>query len=342
MKRTAVAILNWNGLALLKRFLGNVVENSPQADVYVIDNASTDDSIAYITTNFPTVKIVKNPDNWGYAGGYNAGLEHIPNPLLVLLNSDVEVTPGWLDAIEAHFDKHPKMAICQPKLRDLKQPSHFEYAGAAGGFIDAAGYPFCRGRIFGILEEDKGQYDADSRIFWASGACLCIRRQVFFDVGGLDADFFAHMEEIDLCWRAQALGHEVRLCPDATVFHLGGATLAAFNPQKTYLNFRNSLYCLVKNLPRQLIFQKVFLRLLLDGLAGVKFFIQFKWKHVLAIIHAHFSFYAHLKVMLRKRGPHQLPMQDLGAYPGSIVWEHYFKRKQMFSDLNFDPDKRPL
>lgn len=341
MNKIAVAILNWNGVALLQRFLSNVVQNSPQADVYVIDNASTDNSVAYVKENFPTVKLVVNADNWGYAGGYNAGLKAIENPILILLNSDVEVTPGWLDAIEAHFDKHPQMAACQPKLRDLKAPAYFEYAGAAGGFIDVAGYPFCKGRIFGILEEDHGQYDEDSRIFWASGACLCIRRDVFFEVGALDADFFAHMEEIDLCWRVQAAGYEVRLCPNAVVFHLGGATLTTLNPQKTFLNFRNSLFCLVKNLPKNLIFKTVFLRLVLDGLAGVKFLVQFKWKHVLAIVHAHYSFYAHFRAMVRKRGKRQISIQQLGAYPGFIVWEHYFKRKQTFTDLEFKPASKP-
>jgi GT2 family glycosyltransferase len=337
LKQVAVAILNWNGRALLERFLPDVVRFSKGADVYVIDNASTDDSFDFVQQQYPEVNWIANDGNYGYAGGYNRGLRLIPNPIHILLNSDVAVTEGWIEALEKLFADFPQMAACQPVLRDLKQPEKFEYAGAAGGFIDRGGYPFCRGRLFGILEADKGQYQTHDQIFWASGACLCIRKADFDAVGGLDEDFFAHMEEIDLCWRLQLAGHEIRLCPDAVVFHLGGGTLKTYNPKKTFLNFRNSLFCLVKNLPANRIFPTVFARLVLDGLAGVKFLFQMQGPHVLAILHAHFSFYKHLGRMLRKRKPHQVSHLQMGAYSGWIVWQHYFKGIKTFSDLGFNP-----
>jgi GT2 family glycosyltransferase len=337
LKPVAVAILNWNGKALLERFLPSVVKYSGRADIYVIDNASEDDSISYITENFPEVTCISNDGNFGYAGGYNRGLKFIPNPIHILLNSDVEVTSGWIDAIEDLFETHPQMAACQPKIKDLKRPEYFEYAGAAGGFIDKAGYPFCRGRVFGILEKDFGQYDNNQLIFWASGACLCVRKSAFEAVGGLDEDFFAHMEEIDLCWRLLLANHEIRLCNEATVYHLGGGTLQTYNPRKTFLNFRNSLFCLTKNLPKNKLIPTIFARLLLDGLAAVKFLFQLQISHIFAIVHAHFSFYKHFKSMYRKRILQPKNHLKIGAYSGWIVWTHYFKGVKYFSELKFSP-----
>jgi len=338
LKTTGIAILNWNGLALLQTYLPSVVENSADADVYVIDNASTDASISWVSEHYPTVHIIQNNDNLGYAGGYNQGLKHIKNPIVVLLNSDVAVTPNWLTAIEHAFETYPNMAACQPKIKDHKKPTHFEYAGAAGGFIDRLGYPFCKGRIFSNLEADNGQYDTDDRIFWASGACFAVRLEKFWEVGGLDQDFFAHMEEIDLSWRLQNAGYEIRLCHQAEVFHLGGGTLKSFNPKKTFLNFRNSLFCLAKNLPSQKVPGSIFTRLVLDGLAGIKFILQFKVIHCFAIVHAHFSFYGQLPKMLRKRTKKaHVPATQLGAMQKLIVWQHYGLQKKKFNQLNFQP-----
>lgn len=297
----AVVILNWNGKALLEQFLPSVIQHSPEAVIYVADNASTDDSVAFVEANFPEVQIIRNSDNFGYAGGYNTALETVEEDYYALVNSDVEVTEGWLQPILELFEADPETAIIQPKILDYKNKTHFEYAGAAGGFIDKFGYPFCRGRIFNTIEEDKGQYDDNTEIFWASGACFFIRKSTFRELKGFDEDFFAHQEEIDLCWRAFNKNYKVRFCGQSVIYHVGGATLTNTNPRKTYLNFRNSLLMMVKNLPLWQIAPVIFLRLCLDGLAGVQFLIQGKLPHILAIIKAHFSFYAKLFTFLNKR-----------------------------------------
>ena len=287
MKPIAVVILNWNGAQLLEQFLPSIIAYSEDATIYVADNASTDHSIEVIKTKFPTVKLIQNEDNYGFAKGYNAALQHIEEPYYALVNSDIEVTKGWLTPILSIFDNEPNIGIIQPKLLDYKNKAYFEYAGAAGGFIDKLGYPFCRGRIFDTIEKDEGQYDNEMEIFWASGACFFIRKEVYRILNGFDSDFFAHQEEIDLCWRAFNLGYKAKYTHRSVVYHVGGATLNESNPRKTYLNFRNSLLMLTKNLPDKQLFPLLFLRLCLDGLAGIQFIFKGKWTHCLAIIKAH-------------------------------------------------------
>lgn len=327
----AVVILNWNGRSLLEEFLPSVVAHSKQAHIYVADNASSDDSVAYVNQNFPTVRIIQNPVNGGYAQGYNQALEHLEEDLLILLNSDVQVTPQWLSPILNIFKQNPQLAAAQPKILDYNNPDRFEYAGASGGFIDRLGYPFCRGRMFSCIEKDNGQYDQPVPIFWASGACLIIRNKVFKEAGGFDEDYFAHQEEIDLCWRLFNSGYEVWAIPQSVVFHLGGGTLDNQHPRKTFFNFRNSLFSLVKNVPGWYFILLVFSRLLLDGLAGILFLFQGRARHTWAIVRAHFSFYAHLALFLRKRKE----ISRSGKYwkITSVVMTYYLNGKKRFGDL---------
>ncbi|MBP6181012.1 glycosyltransferase family 2 protein [Flavobacterium sp.] len=303
--KIAVVILNWNGVQLLEQFLPSVVEHSPEATIYMADNASTDDSISFVLANFPSVKIIKNDSNLGFAGGYNEALEHIDAEIYALVNSDIEVTKNWLQPILKTFENESGIAIIQPKILDFKRKEYFEYAGAAGGFIDKYGYPYCRGRIFNTLEKDKGQYNNNCEIFWASGACFFIRSSVYKELKGFDADFFAHQEEIDLCWRAINKGHKIKYNYESVVYHVGGATLQQGNPKKTYLNFRNSLLMLTKNLPKDKLYWILFCRMILDGIAGLQFFSQGKFKHFLAILKAHGSFYRLFSSNLKKRGQFQ-------------------------------------
>jgi len=328
--KTAIVILNWNGKALLEQFLPSVIEYSQGADIYVADNASTDDSVAFLKTNFPTVKIIQNTENGGYAKGYNDALKYIDADVYCLMNSDIEVTPNWLLPIVSEFKNHPDTAIVQPKLLDYKNKTYFEYAGAAGGFIDKLGYPYCRGRIFTTIEQDRGQYDDKSDIFWASGACFFIRKIVFDKLGGFDESFFAHMEEVDLCWRAFNRGYKTKYIGTSVVYHVGGATLQSNNPQKTYLNFRNSLFALVKNAEGNLLYL-LLTRLILDGVAGIRFLLQFKGKHILAIIKAHFSFYNHFRKLQNFR---KLSLKRKNYYQKhSIVASYYLKNCKTFNCL---------
>jgi len=328
--KIAVVILNWNGKALLEQFLPAVIKYSSEADIYVADNASTDDSIAFITKTYPQLKIIKNADNGGYAKGYNDALQLVNADIYCLLNSDVEVTNNWLSPIQDAFNNDPETAIIQPKILDFKNKEYFEYAGAAGGFIDKYGYPYCRGRIFDTLEKDSGQYNDISSIFWASGACLFIRSSVFKILNGFDEAFFAHMEEIDLCWRAKNLNYQITYVGNSTIYHVGGATLKNTSPKKTYLNFRNNLYILVKNAPGNLL-PLVFTRLVLDGVAGVKYALHLKPKHILAILKAHFSFYLHLPVLLKQRK--KLRQKSKYYTKNSIVWSYFVRNKQLFKSL---------
>ena len=301
--KTAVAILNWNGENLLKKFLPGVIENSPQAEIYIIDNASTDQSLSLLNKHFPQVKIISLDKNYGFAGGYNLGIKKIEADNIVLLNSDVEVTKNWLVPLVEHMESHPETFALQPKIKDYKNKKMFEYAGAAGGFLDFFGYPYCDGRKFFKIEEDKGQYDKEKEIFWASGACMMIKKKDFEKAGGFDESYFAHQEEIDLCWRLHHQGRKIKYIPSSTVYHVGGASLDSQNPYKTYLNFRNNLITLLKNLPPALIFPVIFLRLILDGIAGIKFIFQGKPKHTLAIVKAHFGFYKRVPAAWKKRPP---------------------------------------
>jgi hypothetical protein len=326
----AVVILNWNGKELLAQFLPKVVQFSGDATIYVADNASADNSIAYVEANFPTVKIIQNTENGGYAKGYNDALPFVKEEIFCLLNSDIEVTENWLSPILSTFKEQSETAIIQPKILDFKQKTHFEYAGAAGGFLDKYGYPYCRGRVFNTIEEDKGQYNDNKEIFWASGACLFVRKSVFEELGGLDEDFFAHQEEIDLCWRAFNKGYKATYISESVVYHVGGATLSNTNPQKTYLNFRNSLCMLAKNLPKGKLFSIIFVRLILDGIAGIQFIFQLKFKHFWAIIKAHFHFYARFSRMMKKRDSHQNKQYFQHK---SIVYSYFIKGKKIFSEL---------
>ncbi|HAI42251.1 MAG TPA: dTDP-Rha--alpha-D-GlcNAc-pyrophosphate polyprenol alpha-3-L-rhamnosyltransferase, partial [Maribacter sp.] len=268
---------------LLERYLPSVISYSQGADVYVADNASTDGSVAFITENYPTVKIIQNAVNGGFTKGYNDALVHVDADIFCLLNSDVEVSPNWLIPIKETFNNVPDAAIIQPKILDLLKKDHFEYAGAAGGFIDQLGYPFCRGRLFQTLEKDNGQYNDVREIFWATGACMFIKKSVFHELNGFDEDYFAHQEEVDLCWRAKNHGYKILYVGTSHIFHLGGSTLSNMNPKKTYLNFRNTLFSITKNLPRRKAFIIIFLRLLLDGIAAIRFLFQLRFKHFFAI-----------------------------------------------------------
>ena len=325
--KIAVVLLNWNGQKLLEQFLPALVQYSPEATIYLADNASTDDSVAFVKASFPTIQIIENSTNLGFAGGYNMALKTIDADILALVNTDVEVTKNWLSPIIETFKTEPKTAIIQPKIKDFKNPEFFEYAGAAGGFIDQLGYPFCRGRIFDSLEKDVAQYEDDSEIFWASGACFFIRNTVYKELGGFDADFFAHQEEIDLCWRAKNRGYTIKYNSKSIVYHIGGATLNQGNPRKTFLNFRNSLFTLTKNLPQKKLFYVLFIRLILDGIAGLRFLWQGKWKHVFAILKAHFSFYFLFISMYKKRDVNQ--MENYYEMK-SVVISYYLRKNTVF------------
>lgn len=328
--KIAVVILNWNGKKLLKQFLPSVIEHSPEAAIYLADNASTDDSILFVKQTFPSVQIIKNKENGGYAKGYNDALKDIDADVFCLLNSDVEVSKGWLQPIIETFKSEIDTAIIQPKLLDFNKRTYFEYAGAAGGFIDKYGYPYCRGRIFNTLEQDKGQYNDIFEIFWASGACLFIRSKVFKELNGLDEYFFAHMEEIDLCWRAKNLGYAVKYVGDSVIYHLGAATLSTQNQKKTFLNFRNSLFAVTKN-AKGFLLGIIFIRLILDGVAGLKFLMEFKPKHTFAVIKAHFSFYSHLKRLLIQRK--SIKSKTKYYQKTSIVYDYFVNRKTKYKNL---------
>ncbi len=328
--KIAVVILNWNGKKLLEQFLPSVIEHSKEATIYLADNASTDDSIDFVSSTYPNVKIIRNTENGGYAKGYNDALKHLDEDIFCLLNSDIEVTKNWLPPIIEAFKTEQKTAIIQPKLLDFKRKNYFEYAGAAGGFIDKYSYPYCRGRIFNTLEKDLGQYDDNSEIFWASGACLFIRNNTFKTLDGLDERFFAHMEEIDLCWRAKNLGYSVKCISQSIVYHVGGATLNSTNPKKTFLNFRNSLFTLTKNAKGHLFFL-ILTRLILDGFAGVKFLFDLKPNHTIAIIKSHFSFYKNLRYLLVYRKSSHTKVDYYQRK--SIVFDYFINKKTNFKSL---------
>ncbi len=334
--KVAVVILNWNGLALLQKFLPSVVKFSGEAEVYVADNASTDDSILFVTQQYPTVKIIQNKRNGGYAGGYNDALQNIEADYFVLLNSDVEVSENWIAPIQQLMDSDPGIAACQPKLLSYNDPIKFEYAGASGGFIDRFGYPFCRGRIFDECEVDNGQYNDTRACFWATGACMFVRSAAFHKVGKLDEDFFAHMEEIDLCWRMQQFGYKIMVCPQSVVYHVGGGTLSQQNSKKTFLNFRNGLGLLLKNLPIQMVWYKIPIRIFLDQIAALKFLFDGKTADFLAIGKAHRNFLYNFNKWRKKRYHHQRKNLLPEVFDGSIVWKYFVKKNNKFSVLNKD------
>ena len=330
----AVVILNWNGKSLLAQFLPSIIAHSPHAGIYVVDNASTDDSIAFLQEHYPQLTIIRHSTNKGYAGGYNDALQQIDADIYCLLNSDVEVTPGWLRPVLACFQTQDSVAVVQPKILDYKQKTHFEYAGAAGGYMDKFGYPFCRGRIFDTLEKDDGQYNDTALISWASGACFFVRRAVFHQLSGFDEDYFAHQEEIDLCWRVRNLGFEICYTGESTVYHVGGATLSDTHPRKTFLNFRNSLFSLVKNVPRGRLFFIIFIRLILDAFAGIRFLFMRKPRHLFAIVNAHFSFFTQIGKMVKKRG--HINSEKKYYHTHSIVWLYFIRGKKYFYNLTIE------
>lgn len=336
--RAAVVILNWNGKEFLKRYLPFVLKyNAADTEIIVADNASADDSVNFLTSNFPQVRVIKNPVNGGFAYGYNTALQQIKADYYILLNSDVEVTANWIQPVLAMLDKNPDAGAVQPKIKSFTSPSYFEYAGAAGGFIDKYGYPFCRGRMFDTIEKDEGQYNKESEIFWATGACLFIRSKVFHEMGGFDIDLFSHQEEIDLCWRMKLCGYRVLYCPNSEVLHYGGGMLPKSNPFKTYLNFRNNLVILCKNHPRSGLAFKIFLRMILDGTAAIRFLLMGKAKDFAVIIKAHFHFYGSLAKTLKKRKTVQAMVKNRNIsciYRKSIVKKYFIEGKKFFSELN--------
>jgi GT2 family glycosyltransferase len=337
LDKVAIVILNWNGMKMLQQFLPSVIAHSSGAQIYVVDNASTDHSVEFVRSTFPDVKLIVNSENNGYSSGYNKGLKHIEAEYYVLLNSDVDVKPHWITPITDLMDSDRTIAACQPKILSYNDQTMFEYAGAAGGFIDKDGFMFCRGRIFNHFEKDEGQYDGIKEVFWASGACLFIRADLFHEVGGLDDDFFAHMEEIDLCWRLKNKGYRILFNSDSVVYHVGGGTLSKNNPIKTYLNFRNNLYLLTKNYVESNFALKLLYRLILDGLAAFKFLLDGHPDHSFSIIKAHFSFYYHFPRFYKKRKASKLDESNYnaaGEYKKSIVFKYFIKRIRVFSQLD--------
>jgi GT2 family glycosyltransferase len=327
LKKIAVVVLNWNGAKLLEQFLPSVVSYSDEAKIYVADNASTDNSVAIIKEKFPSVTIIQNDGNYGFAKGYNLALQQVEEEYYALVNSDIEVTENWLNPILSIFENQSTIGIIQPKILDYKNKEYFEYAGAAGGFIDQYGYPYCRGRIFETIEKDNGQYNDETEIFWASGACFFIRKEVYRKLNGFDDSFFAHQEEIDLCWRALNFGCKAIYTSQSVVYHVGGATLHESNPKKTFLNFRNSLLMLTKNLPENKLVPILLMRLLLDGIAGIQFIFKGKFTHCWAIIKAHFAFYSLINKTLKKRKG----IQSNSYYRSkSIVYRYFIKNGTVF------------
>lgn len=336
-KKVAVVILNYNGRRFLEKFLPDTIRYSYPHDVYVADNASTDGSVELLEEKFPQVKIIRNAANFGYSRGYNEALKEVEGEYYVLLNNDVQVSEGWIGHTIALLDHDPWIAACQPRIRDYYEPDHFEYAGAAGGFIDRYCYPFCRGRLFNTIEKDNEQYPDAREVFWASGACLFVKAMAFWQVGGFDESYFAHMEEIDLCWRFKNMNYKVYVQPASVVYHVGGGTLQKISSKKTFLNFRNNLCTLVKNHPGGSLLFKVLFRLVLDGVAALKFLFEGQPRHFLSVFGAHFAFYYRIPDILRKRrAMKKMPgfrFDTACMYDGNIVWEYYLRNKTRFAQL---------
>jgi len=330
MKDFAIVILNWNGKNLLEKFLPFLVNYSSDATIYLADNYSTDHSIEFVKEKYPSVKIIRNKENYGYAKGYNEALKNVTEKYLCLINSDIEVTNNWLQPISELFESDSKIGIIQPKILDYKNKSKFEYAGAAGGFIDQLGFPFCRGRIFDTLEVDNNQYNDIKPIFWASGACFFVRNQLFKDLNGFDENFFAHQEEIDFCWRAFNKKIAVFYNGNSTVYHVGGATLDASNPKKTFLNYRNSLLMLYKNLPKKGRFATIFKRLCYDGVSGVRLMFQLKPLHCFAIVRSHFAFYGMISKYSQLKNDNN---RTDYFYTKNIVKSYFIEKKKIFNEI---------
>lgn len=340
MTRIAIVILNWNGSAHLKRFLPSVCcySQAPGNKVIIVDNGSTDDSLSFVRNTFPLVELIEFPENIGFAPGYYKALKMIEATYYVLLNSDVEVTPGWLEPLYTAMEKDTDMGACMPKMRDYNHPDQFEYAGAAGGFIDYLGYPFCRGRLLSSVEKDTGQYNQSKHIFWASGACMFVRSSAYFRAGELDVDFFAHMEEIDLCWRMHRVGYNVKAIPESVVFHIGGGTLPNNNPHKLYLNYRNNLYLLFKNLSIAQLMPVLVFRMILDGMSAMVYLFSGSGSFFSAVVRAHFSFQRNIPRLIRKRIALKSAIGKAkieAIYPRSILFEFFIRKKRYFSQLEW-------
>jgi len=339
MDKTAIVILNWNGLAYLKQFLGLVIKYStlPGTSVWLADNGSDDGSVEWVEKSLPEVKILRFSENHGFAGGYNLALQQIKAEYYILINSDIEVTPDWLIPLISFMDSHPEAAAVQPKILSLHRKTRFEYAGASGGFIDMFGFTFCRGRIFYYTEEDHGQYNDTTEVFWTSGACMMIRASAWRECGGLDPDFFAHMEEIDMCWRLHNMGWKLFAIPQSVVYHAGGGTLPYGSPVKTYLNFRNNMFLLYKNLPSGKLRRILFTRKLLDFLAFIFFILQGRPTHAISIIKAHIHYYKAVPSLKKKR--ETCPSNRENYYKmktilnQSLVFEFYIKRNRTYDSL---------
>lgn len=338
MTKTAVVILNWNGINFLKKFLPKVIEYSlnSSTEIWVADNGSSDSSVEWVESSHKEVRLIRLEKNHGFSEGYNLALEQIEADYYILLNSDIEVTERWLEPMVQLLDSNPDIASCQPKILSHNNKDHFEYAGAAGGFIDKYGYPLCRGRVLNEIERDIGQYDSPAEIFWSTGACMAVRSQAWKKVGGFDPDFFAHMEEIDLCWRFHRTGYKVFYVPHSRVYHVGGGALPYNSPFKTYLNFRNSLFLLYKNLPDKSFRKTLFIRKILDGIATVFFMLKGQLKSAWAVLKAHCDYYKTISVMKENRKK----VKMLGNNEASdlilnkcIVFEFYIKGKKTFREL---------
>lgn len=337
---TAVVILSYNGKKWHDLFLPLILSESPgQYNVYVVDNASTDDTADHVRRHFPEVNLLQLPENHGFSYGYAKALESISAKYYLLLSADFEVSPGWFSPLKEAMDKDPRLAACQPKIKYWRDRSQFEYAGAAGGYMDRLGYLFCRGRLFHALEEDQGQYDDNKEVFWASGGCFMVRSSAYHQVGGLDPDLYAHMEEIDLCWRLKNAGYRIGYIGDSTVFHVGGSVISYGSPQKLYYNFRNNLILLLKNARGSTLCWLFPFRLVLDGVAGLRFLLTGQWKEALTIIKAHFHVYSRFGHWWRQRRKvsklRQNPNQE-GVYPRSIVWDFFIRGRRRFSDLRWE------
>ncbi|SHM90601.1 hypothetical protein SAMN05444266_11378 [Chitinophaga jiangningensis] len=340
----AVVILNWNGKKFLEQFLPSVCKSTyGNLQLIMADNASTDDSVAYVEQHYPQVRVIRNPGNNGFAGGYNEALQHVEADIYVLLNQDVEVEAGWIEPVVAMMQQDPKIAACQPKLRSWHNRDEFEYAGAAGGWMDILGYTFCRGRILYTTEKDLGQYDDPQDIFWATGAALFIRSHCFHEAGGFDADFFAHMEEVDLCWRLKRLGYRICYCPQSVVYHVGGGSLPQGNPRKLYLNFRNNLMMLWKNLHSEDRWIVLSQRFFLDILAAMKSLAAGKPKDMKAIFKAYIDYRR-----WRRNYKHDSRLPDVklmtlsGVFHGIMIWRYYFLQHKKFSELKHEKARKTV
>ena len=333
--KVAVVILNWNGKFFLEKFLPSVFNSTyPNIEFIIGDNASTDDSLAYVRQNFPKFKILENTENLGFAGGYNAILEKVDADYFVLLNSDVEVTENWIEPVIKQLESDPLLVACQPKIQSYHQKGHFEHAGAAGGFIDYFGFPFCRGRILDKVEKDEGQYNDPIEVFWATGAALFIKAYAWREANGFDADFFAHFEEIDLCWRLKRMGYKIGYCPNSLIYHVGGGTLNTSNPQKTYLNFRNNMVMMQKNLPLGQAIWRLAMRLWWDLFALIKFLVDGKRKDAWAVSRAHQYFFRNFFRNARKRTKYPKKYNNKGQYKNSIIWDYYVNKIHKYSELD--------